>query len=132
MVAPLPIRGNDDAARIASDVVAQWQHIDAALSPIVGSMGVATLYRRCVFLASSAYPWLLHEAGKSTQTLDLAPLRALLAGRESADAAAAGKLLLETFTELIGRLIGSSLTERLLNPQPDSHSSGDAAQDTSP
>lgn len=132
MVAPLPIRGNDDAARIAQDVLARWQHIDAALSPIVGAMGVATLYRRCVFLASATYPWLLHDAGRSPQTLDLAPLRALLAGRESAEAAAAGKLLLETFTELIGRLIGASLAERILNPTPDSHSSGDAAQDLSP
>lgn len=131
MVAPLPIRAHDDASRIAHQVAAEWQRIDAALSPIVGTMGVAALYRRCLAIAAAAHPWLMHDTSDGPPALDLAPLRLLLAGRDSAEAAAAGKLLLDTFTELIGRLIGSSLAERLLNPQPDSHSSGDAAQDTS-
>ena len=132
MVAPLPIRAQTDASRTANEVASEWQRIDAALSPIVGTMGVAALYRRCISIASGTYPWLTHDAPDAPSALDVGPLRALLSGRDSAEAVAAGKLLLDTFTELIGRLIGTSLAERLLQPHPDTHSSGDAAQDTTP
>ena len=132
MVAPTGIRAHEDASRIALDIVRRWRGIDAALAPIVGTLGVATLYRRCIFLAGKTYPWLAHRDAGDTPTLDLPALQALLAGRDSAEAAAAGKLLLETFTHLIGRLIGAALAEQLLTADLHPLSSGNAAQDTSP
>jgi hypothetical protein len=129
-VVPIGIRAHGDPPRIAQEIVLRWRGIDAALAPIVGGLGVATLYRRCIFLAGKTYPWLVHEQAGDTPTLDLTALHTLLAGRDSEEAAAAGQLLLATFTELIGRLIGASLAERLLDPQqPHPRAGGDAAQD---
>jgi hypothetical protein len=129
MVAPTPLRAHDDAPQIAEAIVSRWREIDAALSPIVGSRGVATLYRRCVFLAGKTHPWLVHDQPGDAPTLDLPALHALLATRESAEAHAAGQLLLATFTDLIGRLIGASLAERLLNAHRAPTARGSAAQD---
>lgn len=131
MVTPIGIRAHDDASRIAQEIVLRWRGIDTALAPIVGSLGVATLYRRCVFLAAKTYPWLAHDEAGDTPTLDLALLHTLLAARDSSEAAAAGGLLIETFTALIGRLIGPSLADRLLGDHLHPLSSGDAAQDPS-
>jgi hypothetical protein len=130
MAAPIAIRAHDDASRIADAIVSRWREIDAALSPIVGARGVATLYRRCIFLAGKTHPWLMHDEAGDAPTLDLPALHALLAARGGAEAQAAGHLLLVTFTELIGRLIGPSLAERLLNAHPDPLARGAAAQDT--
>lgn len=132
MVAPIGIRAHEDASPIAQETVLRWRDIDAALAPIVGTLGVATLYRRCIFLTGKTYPWLVHDDAGDTPTLDLAELHGVLAARESAEAAAAGQLLLETFTALIGRLIGTALAERLLAEPPSPLPSGDAAQDTLP
>lgn len=131
MVAPSDIRAHEDASRIAQEIVLRWHGIDAALAPIVGALGVATLYRRCIFLTGKTYPWLKPDDAGEPPTVDLPALHALLSGRNSAEAAAAGQLLLGTFTALIGRLIGTSLAERLLADHLHPLSSGTAAQDTS-
>jgi hypothetical protein len=127
---PIGIRAHSDASRIADGIVARWRGLDSALAPIVGALGLATLYRRCIMLAGKTYPWLVHADSGVTPTLDLPALRAVLAARSSAEAAAAGQLLLETFTDLIGRLIGTSLAERLLNAPTPPLASGEAAQDS--
>lgn len=131
MVAPISIRAHDDASRIANAIVSRWRDIDDALSPIVGTLGVATLYRRCIFLTGRTHPWLTHGESGDAPILDLGALHALLADRDSAEARAAGQLLLATFNDLIGRLIGASLADRLLNAHPDPFAGGDAEQDTS-
>ena len=131
MVVPVSIRGNDDASRVAEAIVSRWREIEEALSPIVGTLGVATLYRRCIFLAGRTHPWLMHGEAGDMPTLDLPALHAMLEGRDSAEARAAGQLLLATFNDLIGRLIGTSLADRLLNAHPDPFAAGDAEQDTS-
>ena len=64
MVVPIGIRAHDDASRVAREIVMRWRHIDAALAPIVGSLGVATLYRRCLFLTGKTYPWLVPGGGR--------------------------------------------------------------------
>jgi hypothetical protein len=131
MVAAISLRAHDSASRVAEAIVSRWRDIDDALSPIVGTLGVATLYGRCIFLAGKTHPWLMHGATGDPPVLDLGALHALLANRESAEARAAGELLLATFNDLIGRLIGTSLADRLLNLPPDPFARGDAAQDAS-
>jgi hypothetical protein len=121
-----------DAATIADAIVATWQEVDAALAPIIGPQGVAALYRRSLHLTSSIHPWLAGTHEGVHTVMDLAALKPLLAQQSSADAAAGGSALLQTFYELLASLVGPSLTERLLRSVWAHSSSGPPAQDTSP
>ena len=102
------------ADAVARCVVSLCTDIGAALTPIVGSRGVAVLYKRSLFLTGRAHPSLLgmHEDIKST--MDLSPLAAALESLSEAEANAVGAALLQSFYELLGSLVGLSLTERLL------------------
>jgi hypothetical protein len=125
--------GSDaDATQIAAAVLAIWEEIDDALTPLIGPLGLAALYRRTVHLSAAQHPWLAgRDEGVLTDT-DPAVLKSLLAHRSSAEAAAGGSAFLDTFHELVASLIGPSLTARLLRSVWDNPSSGPAAQDTSP
>ena len=105
-----------DAEQIADTVVATWHAIDGVLNPIIGERGVAALYKRSLHLSSPVHPWLegVHEGVQAT--IDLAPLKSVLARQSSSDAAAGGGRLLQTFHELLVTVIGASLSERLLRP----------------
>lgn len=132
--APLAHRvGRDaNATQIADAVVATWQDIDTALAPILGSRGVAALYKRSLHLCGATHPWLaaLHEGVRTS--VDLAPLRSLCARQGGADAVNAANDLFRTFYQLLSSLIGPSLTERLLRSVWSDSSGGPPAQDTSP
>lgn len=120
------IRNDVGAEGVARCVVSLCMDISAALTPIVGPRGVAVLYKRSLFLTSRAHPALsgMHEDVQST--MNLSPLAAALACLSEAEANAVGAALLESFYELLGTLVGISLTERLfsalwgnpLNDQP--------------
>jgi hypothetical protein len=122
-----------DAARIASSVCAFWEQIEAALAPLVGQRGVAALYRRSLYLAAVGHPWL--EPPEDPQpALDLTALNSMLARQNSAEEAAAGGVaMLQAFQTLLTSLIGSSLTERLLDTvwKTQSLSNGLPVQDSS-
>jgi len=128
---PLSSRvGNDaDPALIAAAVLAIWEEIDDALTPVIGPLGLVALYRRTVRLAAAQHPWLAgRDEGVLTDT-DPAVLKSVLARRNSAEAAAGGNAFLNTFHELLASLIGPSLTARLLRSVWDNPSSGATAQD---
>ena len=126
------VDADDGAAQIAAAVLAIWDEIDDALTPIVGPLGLVALYRRTVHLAAALHPWLAgRDEGVLTDT-DPAVLKSVLAQRSSAEAAAGGSAFLNTFHELLASLIGPSLTARLLRSVWEPPSSGVAAQDTSP
>jgi hypothetical protein len=134
MQQPLANRiGSDPSStQIAAAVLAIWEEIDDALTPIVGPLGLIALYRRTVHLAAAQHPWLAgRDEGVLTHT-DPAVLKSVLAQRSSAEAAAGGSAFLNTFHELLASLIGPSLTARLLRSVWEPPSSGTAAQDTSP
>ena len=134
MAAPLAHRvGTDaDATQIADAIVATWQEVDEALTPIIGQRGVAALYRRSLHLTGSVHPW-LSNALEGVQTgMDLTALKSVLVLQSRAAVAAAGSHLLQTFYDLLANLIGSSLTERLLRSVWATSLSGPPAQDTSP
>lgn len=118
--------------QIADAVFAVWQKIDAALSPIVGTRGVAALYKRSLYLCGTTHPRLaaLHEDVQ--RVVDLDALKAVLARQSSSDAASAADALFQTFYQLLSSLIGASLTERLLRSVWSDASGGLPAQDTSP
>lgn len=102
------------ADAVARSIVTTWQDIDAALTPIIGPRGVAALFNRSVQLVSLKVPVLQGIAATNPTTMDLSPLKLRLAHQPPADAAAAGAQLLHTFHQLLGTLIGASLTEQLL------------------
>ena len=120
-----------DAARIADTAVATWLRIDAALSPIVGQGGVATLYQRSLYLKRLDHPWLM-AAYEAAIPGNFDALHTALSRQTSATAAAANAELLQTLHELLTSLIGASLTERLLQSVWDHLSSGDAVRDNTP
>jgi hypothetical protein len=103
-----------DSQQVAQTIGETCQAVVAALTPIIGSKGAAAMYRRSLRLAGQSYSWLLSEPDGQPTADDVEALMLLLARQTSADAAAGGRLLLRTFYELLGSLIGPSLTERLL------------------
>jgi hypothetical protein len=120
-----------NAAQIADSVASIWRDIDAALRPILGQRGVASLYRRSLHLATIGHPWLADMRGAKQTGLDLASLQALFAQQGSATASTAGGDLLQTFYELLASLVGTSLTEQLLRSIWANSLSGEPAQDES-
>ncbi len=103
-----------DAALIAASMVAIWQDINAALSPIIGQQGVAALFARSVLLTSAEYPWLMHAYQANPTTPDLALLQVVLQQQSRESAVAGGGALLHTYYALLDSLMGAALAERLL------------------
>lgn len=118
---------------VAALAAASFERIDQTLTPIVGERGMAALYKRSLHLSRSKHPWLPgvaeHAADGGEFAVALTALTAALAGRTSAEAAAAGTQLLDCFRALLTTLIGESLTERLLHPIWATLLSGSYARD---
>ena len=122
----------DDAKRIGERTLATWRGFDIALTPIIGRGGVAALYRRSLFLTRAANPWLpgVHEG--ALDPVEFTDLQIAVALQPAATAQVATDALLETFRGLLAELIGTSLTERLLQPPPVPNSHGAPVQDNLP
>ena len=118
--------------RIAAGVVELCTGVASALTPIVGPRGVAALYKRSLHLASQEHASLRGLQEQVQSEMELAPLRERLATLTDADAALVGGALLVTFYELLGSLVGPSLTERLLRSLWDRPLSDPPASETSP
>ena len=108
-------------------VVSVWRDIDTALAPIIGHRGVAALFGRSLHLTRAVYPWLTAPHENTPDRIDFASLQSTLSEQTSDDVVALNDTLLRKFAELLSNLIGVSLTERLLRPVVDIHSTGDAA-----
>lgn len=118
------------AFEVAALLVAEWQRIERALTPILGIRGVAALFGRSLNLAARAHPWLAAIAVPAQEGADPVALEAVFAGREVRELTLGGDALLSAFKELLVSLIGLSLTERLLAGTPQDDTSGDPAQET--
>lgn len=122
-----------NVGQIADTAVATWRSIDAVLSPIIGQRGVAALYKRSLYLSRGDHPWLVVAAEDTPpQPDDFATLHRALAKQTSVNAAAANGALLTTFSDLLTSLIGTALTERLLQSVWSHSSSGHAVQENTP
>ena len=123
-----------DAEQLADAAVALWRDVWSALSPIIGAAGFAALFERSVFLRMAEYPWLVNVSGLSNVKDPPLPgtfntLRRELSQQAKADAAAANTALLQSLAQILGNLIGVSLTTRLLQPVWEKH--GHTTQDGS-
>ena len=101
---------------VVDAVVLAWTQIDRELAPIIGTAGVAAMFRRSLHLCTRDHPVLAAACVPTQRSLDVEPLRALLLAAEATSAAMLGAELLQTFHELLSRMVGPSLTERLLRP----------------
>jgi len=123
-------REDADATSIAMDAVAVWRDINAALAPIIGHAGVAALYKRSLYLAQTSHPCLATVYESVSPSDEYATLQSVLSQQTTPDVIAAIGTLLQTFHDLLARLIGESLTGRLLRSVWYPPSSGHAVQDT--
>lgn len=122
-----------DAVQIADAIVSIWLAINVALSPIIGRGGLAMLYKRSIHLAGARHPWLAGTHEGAHTAMDLSILKSVLVQQGSAEAAAAGGTVLQTFHGLLATLIGPSLTETLLHSiWANAASDRPTAQDTAP
>ncbi len=120
------------SAQIAALVGRVCREIDLALVPIVGQRGVAAMFARSLQLSAKSQPWLMLDASGASVVpvaFDPAVLCALIAQQAPPEAAAGACLLLQTFCELLAKLVGRALTERLLRTPWLTFLSGTAAQD---
>jgi hypothetical protein len=126
------ISGGASSQRIAEIAISSLEGIEQALTPIIGSRGVAALYKRSLHLARKTYTWLPVESEGIPSAMDFAELTPALGLQTAADAAAAATLLLQTFYSLLNPLIGPALTERLLRSVWAYFPGEPASQDTTP
>ncbi|MEO8060502.1 MAG: hypothetical protein ABI671_19470 [Burkholderiales bacterium] len=117
---------------VAEVIAKAFQDIARVLVPIVGQRGMAALYRRSLHLAGPACAQVSVPIDGVHMAMDTAPLQAELAKQTAVSATAAGTELLQAFYVLLAKLIGESLTERLLRPVWATFLSGSAARDTQP
>lgn len=118
VMAPLTDRAGLQATAQQSAAVfgVLWSGLDVALAPIIGTRGVEALGLRSLRLVSGVYPWLAASPSAGLALFDPLRLPPLLAERSAREALAAGNAVLQTFHSLLASLIGSSLTDRLLQP----------------
>ena len=119
-----------DVGRVADAVVAAWQEIDAALTPIIGPRGFAALYKRSVYVAAQGHPWLMGVHDHALASANLSDLNSVFKQQSPLEATAGAALLFETFHDLLVSMVGPSLAERLLRSVWAGASSGPGAKDT--
>ena len=117
-----------DTEQLADAAVATWHDVWIALSPVIGAAGVAALFQRSVFLRMPKYPWLANVSDPPPAG-EFNSLRRELSLQRQDEAAAANAALLQSLAQVLGNLIGASLTTRLLQPVWDRH--GGSTQDNS-
>jgi hypothetical protein len=103
-----------DSERIAEVAASIWREIYAVLSPVIGPGGVAALYQRALYVTRADYPCLAAVQEDALHPGEFAALQLVLSQQSSAHIAATNGALLQAFCDLLGNLIGVSLTERLL------------------
>jgi hypothetical protein len=91
-----------------------WEQIATQIISIVGEGGFNSLYARSVFLTQATFPWLASGSPSPKTQHRFAQLKLSLDGQTPAQASAANRLLLITFTDILASLIGEQLTTRIL------------------
>ncbi|MCV2356481.1 hypothetical protein LNV09_20260 [Paucibacter sp. B2R-40] len=130
------------SAQIAKLVCRVCREIEFALVPIVGQRGVAALFARSLQLSAKSHHWLKDAkvgadsdsgicGGENPATSSVTPaaLCTMIERQTRPEAAAGACLFLQTFCELLAKLVGRALTERLLRTPWITFLSGAAAQD---
>lgn len=132
IAATLVRNGLATTAEVADAVAGAWARVDHDLSSIIGPARVAALYARSLHVCSGRHEALAPARAPVQRTLDTGPLHAVLLTQSAAGAAMLGADVLQTFHDLLSRMVGQSLTERLLRPVWDDLSGASPAEDPLP
>lgn len=132
IAAALLSRGEGTTEGLAAAVTRAWTSIERDLAPIIGTAGVAAMYRRSLHLCARSHPVLAVALEPARRNLDSAPLCTALTGLDPSAAAAMAADLLLTFRDLLARMVGPSLTDCLLRSTWDDFSGGSTARDPAP
>jgi hypothetical protein len=100
--------------KVVDAEVELWERIATQIISIIGESGFNSLYARSLFLTRETIPWLASSAPLPQAEQRFAELRRGLDGQTPAQARAANRLLLITFTDILASLIGEELTTRIL------------------
>ncbi len=106
----------EHAGQVSRAASATWCRVEAELSPVLGSAGVAALYRRSLLRGRAEAPALAEVYDATAYAKGFEPLRHVLSSLSHADAVVASRALMRAFCELLADLLGAPLTERLLAP----------------
>jgi len=109
-----------------------WGEIEALLHPIVGRRGLTALFRRSAHVSTASFAFLAPLAEGAPDLVPSDELVSLFSTQSVDTALDGGALLLHSFRELLSTVVGSGLTERLLQSVWSLPSSGSSAQDIPP
>lgn len=102
------------AEKVVDAEIELWEQIAIQIISIVGEGGFNSLYARSAFLTRATFPWLETGLTSPQAAQRFAGLKLSLDGQTPAQASAANRLLLITFTDILASLIGEQLTNRIL------------------
>lgn len=106
--------GRYSADQVAEAFVLTLDDMRAVLTPILGPLAVAALYRRCLHLCAATHSCFESLNSSEEAAMNTSSFKAMLVQQSSADARRHGDALVSTFHTLLVSLIGSSLTEQLV------------------
>ena len=92
-----------------------WTAINEELSPLVGTSGFMALFSRCRDICGASFPWLQDAPAGHSPAMCLDLLGTQLATRPRAEALAASRALFVSFHALLMLLIGTQLTDGVLD-----------------
>ena len=102
---------------VADVSVGLWLRLSAELVLLIGDGGFSPLYRRSVQLSAASFPWLLplnEEVSLASGDTRFAGLKRSIDGQDAGEASQASAFLLNTFIDMLARLIGETLTVGIL------------------
>ncbi len=100
---------------VADAAINLWEPLASQIILIVGEGGFNSLYARSLFLAQPTFPWLAGSSQSPQADQRFMELKTRLEGQAPAQASAANRLLLITFTDILASLIGEELTVSILH-----------------
>ena len=102
---------------VADVSISLWVRLAAELGLLIGDGGFVPLYVRSVHLSAASFPWLrpTSEVGPLTiRDSRFSGLKSSLDGQDADEASQASAVLLNTFIDMLARLIGETLTIGIL------------------
>lgn len=111
--------GRDDAdtspARLAALAVQALEQLEGHMAMLVGDMGIDALFARSVAVTSETFPWFASTTAPIATDPRWGWLRAVMERQDGRAIREGFVMLLSTFVELLGRLVGEGLVRRLLH-----------------
>lgn len=102
---------------VADVSVGLWLRLAAGLVLLISDGGFLPLYRRSVQLSAASFPWLQPVSGEALLASDdtrFAGLKRSFDAQDADQASQASAFLLNTFIDMLARLIGETLTIGIL------------------